>query len=85
MRAARARDALLVLIRAVECALVQPVGEPAIGAEFSDEVRDLIAPVPIAPRALDAQHGELSDQVADCSIGGHFRGLAPAPIGAKTH
>lgn len=74
-RAACPRHAGLVLLRTIGGALVQPIGQPIVRAEFRDEPRDVVAPVPAACRALTAQHEELADQSADRSIAGHVRSL----------
>ena len=71
MRAARACDALLVLVRAIYGALVQPVGQSVVGPEISNQARDVITPMPIAPRALDAKDIKQSDQTAYRSVEGH--------------
>jgi len=61
MRAARACDALLVLVRAVYGARVQPICQSEIGPELGDHARDVITPMPIAPWALNPQDIEHSD------------------------
>jgi len=71
MRAARARDALLVLVRAIYGALVQPVCQSVVGPEISNQAQERITPMPIAPRALDAKDIEHSDQTADRAIKRH--------------
>jgi hypothetical protein len=71
MRAARACDALLVLVRAIYGALVHPVCQSVVGPEISNQARDVITPMPIAPRALDAKDIKHSDQTAYRSVEGH--------------
>jgi len=52
--------------------LMQPIRQSVGRAEFGDEPRNLLATMPAAHRAFDAQHLELADQVAERSVGGHF-------------
>jgi len=61
----------LVLLRAIDCAIVQPIGQPVIGAEFGDESRNVIVAPPSTRRALDAQHLKHSNQIAYRSVEGH--------------
>jgi hypothetical protein len=56
VRPARARGALLVLLRAINGALVQPVGSAGVGAELGYKAGDIIAPMHSAGGAFDAQH-----------------------------
>ena len=65
---ASSRDALLILLRAVQRLLMQPVGQPVVGAEFGDKPRNVIAPLPATRRAFDAQHLEPADQAAYRSV-----------------
>jgi hypothetical protein len=49
------------------------------GIELRDEARDVVATLPAARRAFDAQHIKLADQTADGSIAGHGTNIAGGP------
>jgi hypothetical protein len=82
MRFACSRDALLILLRAIDCALVQPIGQPVVGAEFGNEARNVIAALPSTRRALDAKDIKHSDQTAYRSVAGVVRD--PCQMAAET-
>jgi hypothetical protein len=75
VRAARWRDALLVLVRAIYGAVVQPVCQSVVGPELGDQACDVIALMPIASPTLDAKDIEHSDQTADRAIKRHVASL----------
>jgi hypothetical protein len=66
--AAHPRDAVLVLLRTIGGAFMQPVGQPVGGPQLLEQARDVVAALPTACRALDPQHVELADQSADRSV-----------------
>ena len=71
-RAACSRDTGLILLRTIGGARVQPIREAGPGPELLEEARDMVATLPAACRAFEAQHVELTDQTADRSVAGHF-------------
>jgi hypothetical protein len=60
-RASCSRHAGLVLLRTIGGAFGQPIGQSVTGPELLEEARDVIATLPAACRAFDAEHVELAD------------------------
>ena len=55
---------------------MQPIGQSVFRPKLVEQAHDVVAAVPPARRALDAQHDELADQSADRSVAGHVGSLA---------
>jgi hypothetical protein len=68
--ARRPRDAGLVLLRTIGGALTEPICQSVARPELLEEAHDVVATLPAARRAFDAQHVELADQSADRSVAG---------------
>jgi hypothetical protein len=61
------------LLRAFGCQFIEPIDELGIAATLTNETGEDIAAIPPTLFAGDAQHIELTDEIAeeDCAVAGH--------------